>query len=139
MPKKHKSKTGRTARTKTVKSGPPTADEFVLAHKNLVQTLRDTVHAQFHMIGINDCDFPAQDLTLSGLIDLASDYEALANDAADVYREFAKQIRLDAAHAQRLCNALVETRSPLETAAMHLQTAIAEIRSRDGLEPSQKG
>ena len=139
MPKKHKSKTGRTKRTKTVKSGPTTADELELAHENLDQALSDAVEAHFHMIGINDCDFPAQDLTLSGLIDLASDYEALANDAADVYREFAKQIRLDAAHAQRLCNALVETRSPLETAAMHLQTAIAEIRSRDGLEPLQRG
>jgi hypothetical protein len=108
MPKKHKSKTGRTARTKTVKSGPPTADEFELAHENLVQTLRDTVYAQFDMIGINDCDFPAQDLTLSDSIDLAPDIEALANDAADVYRGFAKQIRLDAAHAQRICNALAE-------------------------------
>ncbi len=103
-----RTKTDRTARTKTVKSGPPTADEFELAHGNLVQTLRDTVYAQFDMIGINDRRLPAQDLTLSDLLDLAPDFEALAIDAADLYRDFARQIRLDAAHAQRICNALAE-------------------------------
>ncbi len=106
MPPKLKSKTDRTARTKTVRSAPPTADEIEAAHQNLLQALRDAIVAQDNLIDINRRDFPDEDLTLSDLLDLVSDFEYLADDAADLYRDFANEIRWAAADAQRICNAL---------------------------------
>ncbi len=101
-----RTKTDRTARTKTVRSCLPTANQIEAAHDNLLQALCDAHNTQYDTIEINDCDFPDEDLTLSDLLGLASGFEFWADDAANMYRSIADELRLAAADAQRICNAL---------------------------------